>query len=169
MTQEEFKSRFGRYANGGILIFVLLVLYWLIQMSITVYFAVKGEPAASEAEQNVFTLVYSLLFSAYIIAVMVMVIRLLQSIRKGKTPFTMDNVRRLRRIGVMLMLFEPLQRLTTRLFWAAASGRVEDGEKVVYYFDSTVGMVMIVGLAVLSISLVFQYGVELQQLSDETL
>ncbi len=169
MTREEFKNRFERYANGGILIFALLVLYWLIQMSITVYSAVKGEPSASAGEQNVFTLVYSLLFSAYIIAVMVMVIRLLQSIRRGSTPFTMVNVRRLRQIGWMLVAFELLQHLTTRLFWAAASGRVEEGEKVVYYFSSTAGMVLIVGLAVLAISLVFQYGVELQQLSDETL
>ena len=169
MTQEEFKNRFERYANGGILIFALLVLYWLIQMSVTVYFAVKGEPSASAGEQNIFTLVYSLLFSAYIIAVMVMVIRLLQSIRRGSTPFTMVNVRRLRQIGWMLVAFEMLQHLTTRLFWAAASGRIEEGEKVVYYFSSTAGMVLIVGLAVLAISLVFQYGVELQQLSDETL
>lgn len=169
MTQEEFKNRFERYANGGILIFALLVLYWLIQMSVTVYFAVKGEPSASAGEQNTFTLVYSLLFSAYIIAVMVMVIRLLQSIRRGSTPFTMVNVRRLRQIGWMLVAFELLQHLTTRLFWAAASGRIEEGEKVVYYFSSTAGMVLIVGLAVLAISLVFQYGVELQQLSDETL
>ena len=152
-----------------ILIFTLLVLYWLIQMSVTVYFAVKGEPSASAGEQNVFTLVYSLLFSAYIIAVMVMVIRLLQSIRRGSTPFTMVNVRRLRQIGWMLVAFELLLHLTTRLFWAAASGRIEEGEKVVYYFSSTAGMVLIVGLAVLAISLVFQYGVELQQLSDETL
>ena len=169
MTRDEFKDRFERYANGGITIFALLVLYWLIQTGITVYFTVTGEPSAAAAEQNIFTLVYSLFFSAYIIAVMVMVIRLLQSIRRGKTPFTMDNVKRLRRIGVMLMLFELLQRLTTRLFWAAASGAVQDGETVVYYYDSTAGMVLIVGLAVLSISLVFQYGVELQQLSDETL
>jgi cytosine/uracil/thiamine/allantoin permease len=68
-----------------------------------------------------------------------------------------------------LVAFEVLQHVTMRLFWAVASGRVEEGEKVVYYFNSTAGMVMIVGFAVLAISVVFQYGVELQQLSDETL
>ena len=169
MTQEEFKARFERCARGGMLVFALLVLYWLIQMTVTVYFVITGEASSGEAEQSVFNLIYSLLFSVFVVAVMVMVIRLLQSIQKGRTPFTMANVGRLRRIGWMLVAFEVLQHLTTRLFWAAASGRVEDGEKVVYYFSSTAGMVMIVGLAVLAISLVFQYGVELQSLSDETL
>ena len=169
MTQEEFKSRFERYANLGTLIIVLLVLYWLIQMAISIYFVITGEAPPNEAEQSLFNLFYSLLFSAFVVAVMVMVIRLLQSIRKGSTPFTIANVRRLRAIGWMLILFEVLQHVTTRLFWAVASGRVEDGEKVVYYFNSTAGMVAIVGLAVLAISVVFQYGVELQQLSDETL
>ena len=169
MTQNEVKSRFERYARLGTLVFTLLVLYWLIQMAITIYFVVTGDAPPSETEQSFFNLIYSLLFGVFVVAIMVMVIRLLQSIRKGSTPFTMANVRRLRRIGWMLVVFEVLQRLTTRLFWTVASGRVEDGEKVVYYFSSTAGMVMIVGLEVLAISVVSESGVELQSLSDETL
>ena len=38
-----------------------------------------------------------------------------------------------------------------------------------YYFYSNGGMILMVGLAVLGISLVFEYGVALQQLDDETL
>ena len=169
MTQEQFQKRFARYADLGKLLFVLIILYWLIQMMITAYFVITGETPPGEAEQSVLNLVFSVLFSAFVIAVMVMVICLLQSIQRGKTPFTADNVRRLRWIGGMLVAFELLQHLVTRLFWAAASGRVENGEQVVYYYNSTAGMVLIVGLAVLGISLVFQYGVELQKLSDETL
>ena len=133
MTQNEFKSRFERYARLGTLVFTLLVLYWLIQMAITIYFVVTGDAPPSETEQSFFNLIYSLLFGVFVVAIMVMVIRLLQSIRKGSTPFTMANVRRLRRIGWMLVVFEVLQRLTTRLFWTVASGRVEDGEKVGVY------------------------------------
>lgn len=169
MTQKEFKTRFERYANLGMLLFVVIILYWLIQMAVSIYFTVTGQTMPGEAEQSTFNLIYSLLFSVFVIAIMVMVIRLLQSINRGRTPFTLTNVRRLRAIGWMLVSFEIIQRLTTRLFWAVANGRVENGEKVVYYFSSTAGMVMIVGLAVLAISLVFQYGVELQKLSDETL
>lgn len=169
MTQNEFKTRFERYARAGTLFFALLVLYWLIQMAISISFAITGETPPGEAQQSIFNLAYSLLFGVIVVAIMVMVIRLLQSIQKGSTPFTMANARRLRRIGWMLVIFEVLQHVTTRLFWTAANGRVEEGGKVVYYFNSTAGMVMIVGLAVLGISLVFQYGVELQQLCDETL
>ena len=169
MTQDEFKSRFERYSQAGTLVFTLLVLYWLIQTVFSVYFAITGDMPSNEAEQSVFNLVFSLVFSAFVVTIMVMVIRLLQSIQKGTTPFTMVNARRLRRIGWMLVLFEVLQHVTTRLFWSVSSGMVEDGETVVYYYSSTAGMVAIVGLAVLAISVVFQYGVELQQLSDETL
>ena len=169
MSQKEFKTRFERYARLGMLLFALFILYWLIQMAISIYFVVTGQTMPGETEQSLFNIIYSLLFSVFIIAIMVMVIRLLQCIRRDQTPFAMSNVRRLRVIGWMLVAFEPVQWLTTRLFWAVASGRVESGETVVYYFNSTAGMVMIVGLAVLAISLVFQYGVELQKLSDETL
>ena len=169
MTQKEFQLRFQRYARVGTLVFTLLILYWLGQMGITIYFVLKGQSPYSAAEQSVLNLIYSLLFSVFIVAIMVMVIRLLRSMQKERTPFTMSNVRRLRAIGWMLVIFELLQRVTMRLFWAVASGRVEEGEKVVYYFDSTIGMVMIVGFAVLAISVVFQYGVQLQTLSDETL
>lgn len=169
MTQNELKSRFERYAFVGTLAFALLVLYWLVQMVISVYFVITGDVPPNEAKQSLFNLVYSLAFSALVVAIMVMAIQLLQSIRKESTPFTLGNVRRLRVIGWMLIAFEVLQHVTMRLFWAVASGRVEDGERVVYYYNSTAGMVMIVGLAVLAISVVFQYGVELQQLSDETL
>ena len=123
MMQNEFKTRFERYARAGTLVFTLLVLYWLIQMAISLYFTLTGGTPAGEAEQSLYNLLFSLLFSAFVVAVMVMVIRLLQSIRKGSSPFTMANVRRLRAIGWMLILFEVLQHVTTRLFWAVASGR----------------------------------------------
>ena len=171
-TKNEFHRRFERLSLAAELVFLLLILYSVIQTAITVYFMVAAPEASYSSgtgTQDWLTLVYSLIFVVIVVIVMVLVLLLLRSIRRGDTPFTRSNVRRLRGIGWLLVAFEILQRLLARLFWAVASGRVQDGETVSYYFYSNGGMILMVGLAVLGISLVFEYGVVLQQLDDETL
>lgn len=172
MTKNEFHRRFQRLSLAAEWAFLLLVLYSVIQIAITIRFAVSGADASHPSgagTQDWLTLVYALFFSAVVVVVMVLVILLLRSIRRGYTPFTLANVRRLRWIGWLLVAFEILQRLLARSFWVVASGRVQDGETVSYYFYSNGGMILMIGLAVLGISLVFEYGVGLQQLDDETL
>ena len=172
MTKNEFHRRFQRISQAAELVFLLLILYSVIQTAITITFMVSAPDASHPAgagTQDWLTLVYSLIFSAVVVVVMVLVMLLLRSIRRGETPFTRSNVLRLRWIGWLLVAFEILQRLLARIFWAIASGRVQDGETVSYYFYSNGGMILMVGLAVLGISLVFDYGVGLQQLDDETL
>ena len=171
MTKNDFYRRFQRIALAAEWVFLLLILYSLIQVSITIYFAVTGSPAqpAGAGTQDWLTLAYSLIFLILVIVVMVLVLLLLHTIRRERTPFTLQNARRLRSIGWLLVAFEILQRLLARVFWVIASGRVQDGETVSYYFYSNGGMILMVGLAVLGISLVFEYGAALQQLDDETL
>ena len=172
MTKNEFHRRFERLSLAAELVFLLLILYSVIQTAIMIYFMVAAPEASYSSgtgTQDWLTLVYSLIFAVIVVIVMVLVLLLLRSIRRGDTPFTRSNVRRLRGIGWLLVAFEILQRLLARLFWAVASGRVPDGETVSYYFYSNGGMILMVGLAVLGISLVFEYGVVLQQLDDETL
>ncbi len=172
MTKNEFHQRFERLSLAAELVFLLLILYSVIQTAITIYFMVAAPDASYSSgagTQDWLTLVYSLIFVVIVVIVMVLVILLLRSIRRESTPFTHINVRRLRWIGWLLVAFEILQRLLARIFWTVASGRVQDGETVSYYFYSNGGMILMVGLAVLGISLVFEYGVALQQLDDETL
>lgn len=172
MPKNEFHQRFERLSLTAELVFLLLILYSVIQTAITIYFMVAAPDASYSSgagTQDWLTLVYSLIFVVIVVIVMVLVILLLRSIRRESTPFTHSNVRRLRWIGWLLVAFEILQRLLARIFWTVASGRVQDGETVSYYFYSNGGMILMVGLAVLGISLVFEYGVALQQLDDETL
>ena len=172
MTKNEFHRRFQRLSTAAELVFLLLILYTVIQTAITIYFMVAPPDASYSSgagTQDWLTLVYSLFFAVIVVAVMVLVMLLLRSIRRGDTPFTRSNVLRLRWIGWLLVTFEILQRLLARLFWAVAMGMVQEGETVRYYFYSNGGMILMVGLAVLGISLVFEYGVALQQLDDETL
>ena len=95
-------------------------------------------------------------------------IAMLRSIARNKTPFTQRNVTHLQWVGWILIVFEPVsyfkQLIQNRFFPIQFS----DGSFVTSV--SSFGNVFFVcGLAVLAVVTVFRYGMELQQLSDETL
>lgn len=89
------------------------------------------------------------------ICVIVNSVRLLLGIRKNETPFTDKNGKRIRQIGIMLMLLEPLMLLSQ---WIS-------GEP---FFEIS-GITFCAGLILVNVSLLFRYGAHLQQESDETL
>lgn len=95
------------------------------------------------------------------------VILILRDIASGETPFKRANIHRLQIVSFALMAFEPvniLQQLIVNHYFI----RVSDGIAIssMYSFG---GLIFLVGLAVFGISLMFQYGTELQRQSDETL
>lgn len=100
-----------------------------------------------------------LIFAAAFITIMIIAIvsclRLLMSIRTDKSPFTERNGGKIRTIGIAFMLLEPVQ-ITLML--------VQSGE-----FSVGSGIMFSAGIVMYCISLVFRYGCELQQESDETL
>lgn len=100
---------------------------------------------------------------------------MLIGVLKDDSPFTMKNVRRLRWMGWALIAFEPLQRIIQivqeQAMRAVLYAQAADGESIAMTVtrSSLGGLLVIVGLAVLCISMVFRYGVELQVQADETL
>ena len=171
MIEEEFQKKSRRLAMAARWVFLLLMLFFVVQAVITVWMTLAQKLPADTpgVEQSWSNLIFSLIFCVIVVIVMLLVLRLLRAMECGESPFTRGNAKRLRVIGWLLVAFEPLQRVLAHLFWLIASGRVQDGQTVTYYFYSNGGMILMVGLAVLGISAVFEYGVALQQLSDETL
>ena len=107
-------------------------------------------------------------------------ITFLMSIKKDETPFNIKNVRRLKIIAVLLMIFEAGsylgQFLSTRIHNAEYGViyicTIIDGEHIGDPFSgySTLsGVVFATGLVIYCIALVFQYGITLQEQIDETL
>ncbi|MEZ3453670.1 MAG: DUF2975 domain-containing protein [Oscillospiraceae bacterium] len=100
-----------------------------------------------------------LIFAAAFITIMIIAIvsclRLLMSIRRDESPFTERNGGKIRTIGIAFMLLEPVQ-ITLML--------VQSGE-----FSVGSGIMFSAGIVMYCISLVFRYGCELQQETDETL
>ncbi len=87
--------------------------------------------------------------------------RLLGSLRKEETPFTEVNGKRIRNMSFVLIVIEPV----TILFNIISNAL----NKEVFVVQSFGGMMLAAGFVMYCISLVFRYGCELQQESDETL
>lgn len=100
-------------------------------------------------------LILAALFVTVMIIAVVSCLQLLMSIRKDESPFTERNGRKIRTIGIAFMLLEPVQIALTL---------VQSGE-----FSVGSGIMFSAGIVMYCISLVFRYGCELQQESDETL
>ena len=93
---------------------------------------------------------------------------LLRSVAKSESPFTAQNIRHLQWIGWLFVLFEPAdyicQMISNRFYPITLGNGVWMTTTQTYG-----GVFLICGFVVLTVSAIFRYGMELQQLSDETL
>ena len=93
---------------------------------------------------------------------------LLRSVVKNESPFTAQNVRHLQWIGWLFVAYEPAayicQALSNRFFPITLGNGVWMTTTETYG-----GVFLICGFVILTVSTIFRYGMELQQLSDETL
>lgn len=123
----------------------------------------------------------SLLSTLGLMLLFVIVLRLLQSVRTGRTPFALENVRRLKSIGVVLLVLGLFQLVGDLLMsgivmvsggnavWMQAGQTVMKTSTNQVAFQYSTLVFWVTGLLVLCVAFVFQYGVMLQRQSDETL
>ena len=165
MTRKDYESRMNRLVRISAGLAVLLFLYYAYSIVTTVTLvAGSGEPG------DLFSWLSAALMTAWGILILVLTLRIVWSLRGAQSPFTVENAKRLRVIGCLLIAYELIMAALARLPAQGMSIAAADGSTVqVSTHNSMGGILIVVGLAVLAISMVFQYGVELQQLSDETL
>lgn len=157
MDNETFKKKI-RYAAG--ISSLLLSVYILVPLYICgknfLAGFVDGFNSAETTEPpSILEFLITLAIVAAGICAIVNSLRLLLGIRKNETPFTDKNGKKIRQIGIMLMLLEPLMLLSQ---WIS-------GEP----FYEISGITFCAGLILINVSLLFRYGAHLQQESDETL
>lgn len=155
MENERFKEKIRRVAGISI---VILILYLLLPLSIGIRDFCAGFMDgyhSAEGEGESWLSVFLLLAVAAGIGAVLNAVRLLLDMRKGETPFTGQNGRRIRRTGILLMVIEPLLLL---------KGLLSGGELPEVY-----GISFAAGLIMYNVALLFEYGSHLQQESDETL
>ena len=103
-----------------------------------------------------------------VLAILVIALVLLFSIRKEETPFHLKNVRRLKVIAILLMSLEPYHFISE---WISNHfyPMVLSDHTAVSVHASWGGSILVAGVVVYCISLVFEYGISLQKQVDETL
>lgn len=152
---------------------VVLILYLILPVTATVIAAVSGfiegfkegysgeitgTDSSSMPEGFLAGTLYILFVTAFIAIIIISVLyclKLLLSIRRDESPFTEKNGKLIRTIGIAFMLMEPVQIILDLL----KSGVFTIGS----------GITFSAGIVMYCISLVFRYGCELQQESDETI
>lgn len=93
---------------------------------------------------------------------------LLRNVAKNESPFFAKNILHLKWIGWLFVAFEPVNHLCQVFFNTHFPVSLGNG----FHMTTTHtygGIFLICGFVILTISTVFRYGIELQQLSDETL
>ena len=100
-------------------------------------------------------------------AILVIVALILLSFYKIGRPFTVANVKRLKSVAVIMILIEPLQ-YALNIALNHFRPLIDDGLKITYVIFYG-GVWFAIGLAVLCMSQMFQYGMLLQSENDETL
>ncbi len=161
MTKEDLKKRLDGYVRIGKLVAGLIGLYYLFELGYALLPVLRGAVPPLTALPLV-------LQAALGIAVIVLSLSVLFGVGKTAQPFTPHNARLLRWIGVLLVVYEPLNRLIIMVYNRLVPPAVPDGLSAEVH--SSMGLILVaVGFAVMAISYVFEYGAALQQLDDETL
>ena len=161
MTKEVLKNRLHGYVRIGKVITCLIALFYLIQLSLSLVQVFRGSLSPA-------MLLISILQAAPGLAVIVLSLALLFNVGRTAQPFTQHNVRLLRWIAWLLIACELAISTIVRLSARLAQPVVIDGLRIEVH--GSMGLVLVaVGFAVMAISYVFEYGVWLQQLDDETL
>lgn len=154
-------TKLKKQARALIMCAIAAIIGFLIFM-LTTAFSVESSDftAASFLHSGPFTVLAALsIFHA---------LMLLHSVSKSDSPFTVQNVRHLQWIGWLFVAYEPVfylcQALSNRFFPISLGNGIWMTTTETYG-----GVFLICGFVVLTVSTIFRYGMELQQLSDETL
>lgn len=145
----------------GMFIAVSLVLLWFIIDNVRGLLLVT-------AQWNTASIVLTLIGTLITLAPFAIALITLYSIKADESPFTMKNVKRLKAMALLLVIYEPYFLISQAISQKLYPIVLADGSSVTV--DSTIGgVVLTAGLVVYCVSLIFEYGISLQRQFDETL
>lgn len=164
-TKIEKIQRAGRVAMVVVLLVMACMAFLVGRSSYTILRSGLGFLGGPESAPFRLTILTNLVFFAGICVITVLIVLMLRSIQKEQSPFTAKNVRRLKGTGLTLVAIEVWEVVWTIIYqsWFYYSG------DPLYFVNSMGGILFVVGVVVYCIGLVFEYGMVLQQESDETL
>lgn len=125
------------------------------------FYSATGRSMASSGELmgEMCTIMVSGVFLLYILF---LAYRIFESITKEMMPFAEQNVKRFKKIALVLLVYAIIQPISRAVFY-----RLFAPELALHISLNTVSIIL--ALMFFFLSVVFAYGAELQKLSDETL
>lgn len=152
-------------------LFVVFCLGWIAASAATLYSLVN--PGAFDVVNNVSVLsaILCIVYGAIAASIFLVLIGMFSDAAKGESPFTMTQVKRLRIVSAMLVLYAIVDLVASAStpftrFDNLGLGYTSITAKTVIPINFTP---IIAAAIVFSFSFVFKYGVLLQEFSDETL
>lgn len=152
-------------------ILVLICVYWLFYIGGTVWAQINSVSFDVSEGTSWWSMVLYSAYGANSAALILIFISIFSSAAKGDSPFSMVQVKRLRIIAVLLLIYAALESVNAvnvglMQFDGINSGYISASESAIV----AVNFAPIIAAAVIfAFSYVFKYGVLLQEFSDETL
>ena len=174
MNPKNISVRIKKNARRLCIVVALMIILYLVLVITQMVSAIRGD---AETPYQFWIFPTGLIVALFVI-VYLSIWTLLRSIWKGETPFCAANVKRVKRIALLLICYEPLHALAivVNQFVLLTIFKREIGIREIFLasiggvdFLPNGGIVLAIGIAVWCIALVFEYGVALQTESDETL
>ena len=147
-------------AIGVFFVICAIIIYQLIMLTLSIWQIISYNLMSIFNVQIIILLItlITISFSSWVISLI-----LLLAIKKDETPFNLKNVKRLKIIAIILVLYEPIYIILNQ---------VQYRHYEIPYESSGImftGLLITAGLIVYCVALVFQYGITLQNQVDETL
>lgn len=120
------------------------------------------------SEWNAVSVAFTSIGALITLLILIIALITLYSTKADETPFNRKNVKRLRAMAILLAIYEPFFLIYQLVFQKLYPIVLADGTSVTVH-SSMGGVVLVAGLVVFCVSLVFEYGISLQQQVDETL
>ena len=149
---------------------VSIVAFCVASMSVlfhtghTIYTIWAMMQQANEVSWNILVIISMFLLPSFLIVALIISLRLVHTIRMEVSPFNYKNVKNLKIIAIMLILKEPANYISQRMFI-----RNNPFPDAIDFIIIDGGFALTTGLIIYCIALVFQYGIALQTQVDETL
>ncbi|WP_417331584.1 hypothetical protein [Gordonibacter urolithinfaciens] len=153
------------------IIFAIFCICWMLSIGVMTFGLIDPSLANRESAMDVPLLILYLAHGVVIALLLAALVGVFSGVAKGESPFVMAQVKKLRIIAGLLLLYAIIDNVIAQnnsliIFSGLNSGYVSPNSNQIIQINFAP---FIVAGVVYAFSFVFKYGVLLQEFSDETL
>ena len=150
----------------SIVLFCIYILTAVILLALAIMFRLSNTLrellVKMQVKDNVF--IEYFVTQAFASVLVFFFIKLFHTIQLEETPFCLNVVQSLKRISIFILVEATVKNFFTSLVAGAFSGDLHISFQLTFEANS-----FIIGIALLLVSIIFEYGIKLQKQDDETL